>query len=104
MTTELLTKSLDKLGEVPVEVVVCFDDILIAGDSPAKVERITHRLRSILMADGWRISAKSVTTADTCFQWMGKDLDGESWTATSSAEYTAGMVALSIPLATCGYN
>ena len=104
MATELLTKSLDKLGELPVEVVVYFDDILIAGDSPAEVERITHRLGSILMADGWRISAKSVTTADTHIQWMGKDLDGQSRTVTSSAEYTAGMVALWISLATCGYN
>jgi predicted ATP-dependent Lon-type protease len=94
MATELLSKSLDKLGEVPVEVVVYFDDILIAGDSPEVVEQVTHKLRSILMADGWRISAKSVTTADTHIRWMGKDLDGQSWTVTSSAEYTADMVDL----------
>ena len=104
MATELLSKSLDKLGKVPVEVVVYFDDILIAGDSPEMVEQVTLRLRGILMADGWRISTKSVTTADTHIQWMGKDLDGRNWTVTSSAEYTAGMVALWISLATCGYS
>ena len=81
-----------------------FDDILFAGDSPEMVEQVTLRLRGILMAAGWRISTKSVTTADTHIQWMGKDLDGRKWTVTSSAEYTAGMDALCISLSTCSYS
>ena len=87
-----------------MEVVVYFNDILIAGDNPDEVEAITNRLRNVLIQDGWKIIIKSVLQAHTRIQWMGKDLDGETWTITSSADYMAGMVALWVSLATCGYR
>ena len=73
------------------------------GFHKERVKEAGRRLWTLLEGDGWLCSPKSQLEPMTVIDWMGKELDGQSWSMQSSAGYVAGMVNMWIKLATLGY-
>ena len=104
IATGLLAKTLAKFAMPDIWPVQYVDDILVYRLDRDRVREAGRKLWGLLESDGWLCSPKSQLEPSTTIDWMGKKLDGQSWSMRLSAGYVVGMVTLWIKLVTLGYS
>ena len=100
MAVELLAAYLTLHFPGEVILIQYVDDILLVLADASRPHTETTMLMAKMCTAGWIISVKSQVEPTTQLTWMGKHLNGQSYTLMQSSKY----MAMWVKLATKGYN
>jgi hypothetical protein len=103
MAQMLLGVYLAKHHSPDIIIIQYMDDVLLCSISAHDLHLATATLVYSLQAEGWLLSAKSVTAPTPAIQWMGKLLDGTTLSISNLPQLLASLVHLWLKLATQGY-